>query len=328
MEMTTTLSSGLPLDAADAARLALETIEALGTRAEGLSKASLMELLRRVMRSGIHTIEAAEDTVSFEEAAWASVQARASRRPTTKRDLRHFVRRMLRVEGVARRPLRAMTTCECRELLHRAFGASLHSYRKGRAILHSVFAFGMRHEWNAKNPVDLIESPRIIEKVVRPLTLEEVRRLEESAKSPICQAMRLSLHLMLYCGIRPAEVQRLRIEDIQWKEKRVIIRPRTSKTGGGRIVPLRKVATLRNFPCCIPNGWQRRWKELRRAAGFTQWQADALRHTFASYHAAHFKDLPALQLEMGHRSTWLLQCRYVGIVEEDAGKFWEMTNGD
>lgn len=313
---------GLPLDGSDAARLTLEMTEALGDKAQGLGKAQLMELLRRVARAGIRTLEAEEQTVRFETAAWASVEARAGRRPLTTRDLRHFVRRMLRVQGVGERPLRAMTARECRSMLQEAFGGSRHSYRKGRSILHSIFAYGIRQEWCDANPADRIEAPSLTEREIKPLTLSEVRRLEEAAAMPEHRAMQLPLHLMLYCGIRPAEAQRLRPEDIQWKRRRVIIRPQTSKTGGGRIVPLRKAGLLRGAQRSIPGNWRQRWRALRLAAGFEGWQADALRHTFASYHAAYFKDLPALQLEMGHRDLSLIRMRYAAIVQERPALFW------
>ena len=52
-----------------------------------------------------------------------------------------------RVEGIAQRPLRAMSTKECRELLEQAFGSSNHSFNNGRTILHSIFAYGLRREW-------------------------------------------------------------------------------------------------------------------------------------------------------------------------------------
>jgi len=275
-----------------------------------------------VMRCGIRALEAEENTVCFETATWASVEARSARRPATKRDLRHFARRMLRVQGVGARPLRAMTTRECRSMLQEAFGGSLHSFRKGRAILHSIFAYGMRQEWCDANPAERIEAPPPEEHEIKPLTLSEVRRLEEAAAKPEHRAMQLPLHLMLYCGIRPAEVQRLRPEDIQWKRRRVIIRPQTSKTGGGRIVPLRKAGLLKGAQRSIPGSWRRRWRALRQAAGFEGWQADALRHTFASYHAAYFKNLPALQLEMGHRDLSLIRMRYAAVVQERPALFW------
>lgn len=64
-----------------------------------MERGEMMRLMRRVLHAGVSAIRAEEHTVSFETAAWASVQARAGRRPVTLRDLRHFVRRMLRVEG-------------------------------------------------------------------------------------------------------------------------------------------------------------------------------------------------------------------------------------
>ena len=125
--------------------------------------------------------------------------------------------------------------------------------------------------------------------------------------------MQLSLHLMLYCGIRPTEVSRVDSErDIDWENQRVVVRPSTSKTGGGRVVPLRKADTItvRTIPHC----WKERWHALRHAAGWHRehvWQPDACRHTFATYHAAHFRNFAELQMEMGHRDSTLLRTRYV-----------------
>ena len=135
--------------------------------------------------------------------------------------------------------------------------------------------------------------------------------------------MRTSLHLMLYCGLRPNEVARLCPDDIQLHEKRVLIHPRTSKTGGGRVVPIRKAERLKGGRIRIPRNWQNRWLALRRAAGFTRWVPDICRHTFASYHAAHFKDLPLLQLEMGHSTPTLLRSRYLNLPRTaHAAAFW------
>ena len=80
----------LPLDVCDVARLVLESVEVLGKRAQGLSRAELMQLLRRAMRLGAEELLRAEYTVSLAEAAWASVEARESLRPSSRRDLRDF----------------------------------------------------------------------------------------------------------------------------------------------------------------------------------------------------------------------------------------------
>ena len=89
------------------------------------------------------------------------------------------------------------------------------------------------------------------------------------------------------------------------------------------MIPLRRRKRLSNIPLSIPHNWQKRWQALRRAAGFTHWQPDVCRHTFASYHAAYFKDLPELQLEMGHRNANLLLSRYLNLPQvKHAKAFW------
>ena|GEM_PF-2280607 len=48
------------------------------------------------------------------------------------------------------------------------------------------------------------------------------------------------------------------------------------------------------------------------------------RHTFASYHAAYFRNLPELQLEMGYRDTSLLRSRYMmPTLKKEAAAFWK-----
>ena len=118
-----------------------------------------------------------------------------------------------------------MTTAQCREILQKAFGKSVHSYRKGRAILRSIFACGMRQEWCDSNPVDRIDNPEVQEKVINPLNLEEVTKLQSTAALKRFRDMRFSLILLLYRGVRPAEVERLAPEDVCWEERQVIIRP-------------------------------------------------------------------------------------------------------
>ncbi len=93
--------------------------------------------------------------------------------------------------------------------------------------------------------------------------------------------------------------------------------------GGGRVVPLRALPGMRRQDCRVPRNWQNRWQAFRRAAGFAHWVPDVCRHTFASYHAAHFRNLPELQLEMGHHDLNLLRTRYMMPTHRRAAaQFW------
>ncbi len=340
------LLAALPLTGADAARLVLEAMEEMPElqlrAAEG--KAALMHALRRVLHEGIAAVRAQEKTVSFARAAEESLARRtaAGRRATTLRDLRHFIRRLLRVPGLAERPLRAISTEECRRALETAFAGSAHSFRKGRAILHSIFAYGQRQQWCSHNPAAAVERPCIEEREILPLALEDCRCLVEVAHTPPFRDCLPALAVMLFAGVRPGEVERLSWADMHCEEGVLAIAARHSKTGGARRVelcpPLRRMlrrqqppAEESSRPLCPPH-WQQRWRQLRQAAGLAtpqrRWVPDVLRHTFASYHALTHRDLPALQLQLGHRDCRLLMTRYLNLPSlrhADIRRFWQLA---
>ena len=238
------------------------------------------------------------------------------KRERTVTDFRYYCKRlMVRNPGLAERRERSITSDDCRAYLKAAYGESAAQYRKARAIMSGVFSTAIRHDWCDANPVSRVEAPDVVKKPIELLKPDEAARLEETAHQPEHQDMQLSLHLMLYCGIRPTEVSRIDPErDIDWENQRVVVRPTTSKTGGGRVVPLRKADAVTVHT--IPRRWVQRWWALRKAAGWSKetahpWRQDVCRHTFATYHAARFRNFPALQLEMGHRDSSLLRTRYV-----------------
>ena len=322
-DMREKLLQEIKLRETDAIRLIVEGVEGLGTEAEQLDRVELIRILREVIRLGISSYQAATHTVSLEEAAHRSLESRAGLRAVTRRDLRNYIRRILRVEGAATLPLRSASVADCRRILQTAFGSSRSSYVKGRAVLSSIFNYGIRQEWSDTNPVSRLEVPRIMERYKAPLSETEVKQLFATTQKEEFLDMRFSLHLLVYEGVRPAEVARIQPDDICWQEKQILIRARASKTGGGRLVPLRHTQYLTPDECRIPRNWQKRWRALRRAAGFSRWVPDACRHTFASYHAAYFRNLPQLQLEMGHRDVNLLRSRYVSpALYSVAARFW------
>lgn len=314
-----------------AVRLALELVETSGARR--LRGDGCLNRCRRVMQLGAQQQRAEQHTVSFARAAEASLQAREGRRPRTVSEIRGICRRLMRqVPALAHRRIAGMNTRDCADLLQRVFSTP-RQRTKARAILHGVFAHAVREGWCPGNPVEQLRLPPLCENEIRPLLPPQLRVLLRCACEPLHRPCMPALGLMLWCGVRPAEVERLSWKDIDWEERVLVLRARHSKTGGCRHVPLRPVAEawLRESgawgdgPLCPPD-WQRRWRRLRAAAGLMPWQQDALRHTFASYHFKAFRNLPELQAEMGHRSPALLQTRYLsmrGVTAEGAALFWQ-----
>lgn len=330
-EITAYLLKDKPITPSQAIRIVLEGLEALETLTP---PENLLLTLRRCMQSGIRCLLQEKQSKPFAEAVRHALHLRRDCSVRTVRDFRQCMNKLMQMdERLASRPLNSITPEECSQMLEKVFPSSSRR-KKARSCLSALFREGMRCGWNEENPIQKVETPRIVEKTIVPLTPEEIKRLLDTARQPTHRPCLPPVGLMLYAGIRPYEVSRLTWAEIDWDEGEVSVPPRHSKTGGGRHIPLcpalRKL--LRNHPqhhrtdtpVCPPN-WLNRWKALRAAAGFRTWQQDILRHTFASYYAKAFHDLTSLQLYMGHHDVQLLRTRYVnmkGLRKQDALNFW------
>ena len=66
-----------------------------------------------------------------------------------------------------------------------------------------------------------------------------------------------------------------------------------------------------------PLNLRTRLLEARKAAKLRRWPFNGLRHSFASYHLAHFKDAARLALEMGHTNTNMIFGHYRELVRTE-----------
>lgn len=296
--------------------LFLEFLRTMGSVEKIVQSADLCSSLQR---SRLSRFPVCFECATFGKVLRDSLAARRHRRPSTLSDLRSYSSRILRFSGWQEKELRSITRSDCRDLLNAYFGRSPHIFSKARIILHSVFSYGIRHGYCEYNPVDGIEPRPIHEEPVSILTLKDIRALLKATEELELQDMDAAMRLMLWCGIRPGEVQRLRWRDIDRRENCVYIDCRASKTGGARAVPLRggarKLCSMNRPPneYIAPRNWMRQWANLRRRAGLREWQRDAMRHSFASYHLKYFHNLYLLQEEMGHRDSTLLRTRYLNL---------------
>ncbi len=308
------------LPVCDAERLLIQLASDYGIDESDSQNQDFFLRVRRVVDAFAKALQEAEESVTFRYAAMFSLMARAHRRPSTQADLRSYINRMCEYPEFADMQLRSITIALCRKMLLQCFGHSPHTYRKAQAVLHSVFNHGIRQGWCSFNPAKAILRPPVQEKKIDILTLSQIRSLLVSAqRDSALHCMEPALRLMLWCGVRPAEVRRLHWADIDPEERQVYVESNNSKTGGARAIPLRggALALLKsNAPLdalIAPPNWERKWQALRATAGFSEWQNDVLRHTFASMHLKRFHNLPLLQEEMGHRNASLLQTRYLNL---------------
>lgn len=312
-----------------AARLALELAESGGGKRRGNA---LLRRCRRIIALGnAAAAEERRSSVSFRTAAESLLQQRAQRRPRTRAEIAGICQALMRrVPQLAERRIRSITPADCADLLQRF--TTPRQREKGRIILHGLFSHALRQGWCDTNPAASLPKEWLPEQEILPLSAAELRSLLRAAQRPAHRACMPALGLMLWAGVRPAEIRRLTWADINREEKVISIRPYQAKTGGCRHITLFPVLehwlALSGFlpqgPLC-PANWPRRWRALRARAGLLPWRQDVLRHTFASYHAKFHRNFPALQAEMGHRSAELLRTRYLnmqGLTAADARRFW------
>ena len=270
--------------------------------------------------AGEEALRAREKTVTFATAVEAALEERVDRRQRTVADFRYISQRLMkRCKGLAKRRVRSITPQECAGYLREAFDTPLQR-NKARLILSGVFSTAVRRGWCAENPVRKVQPERIEEKRIGILSHEEIERLMSTAAAYAGGVCLAAVAIMLLAGVRPHECERLRWGDVRLEGGVIIISPQHSKTGGARSVTihpplariLRRLQKADHQRICPPN-WRKLWAGLHKAAGFTPWQPDVLRHTFATHHLSTFRSYAELQLEMGHRSAALLRTRYVAM---------------
>ena len=299
------------------------------------SKLTDAQFALKVIEAGLRNIRAKE--MSFAEGFALYFKSKQHLRPDSIRDIRCIGNRLLRTKPeLAKRNFSELSVSECEEWISSAFSTPS-QHNKARAMLHGLFEFAVRREWCDKNPIKRIERKKVVEKEIQPLKLAETKRLIKTAQreSPVYAVVAA---LLVYTGIRPREVRRLTWRDIDTEEKTITVRSQCSKTGGVRQVEIPPVlGRILGEPCdqsegvnVCPSNWQRRWRKIRDNSGFRgRWVQNVLRHTYASFHAKYYANLPRLQLNMGHRDLSLLRSRYVnmhGISRAEAKCFFELKN--
>ena len=317
---------GCRLSIVDATRLIKNILDAKPSN----SPLTDIQFVAKVIEVGLRNIRNTEK--SFEDGFKIYLESKQHLRPDSIRDIRCIGNRLIRTSPeLGKRNFSELSVSECEEWLNAAFHTDS-QFNKARRMLHGLFEFALRREWCDKNPIKRIERKKVVKKEIQPLKLSETKRLIKTAQRESPEYAIVTA-LLVYTGIRPREVRRLTWRDIDTEEKTITVRSQCSKTGGVRQVEIPPVLNRllithksQNTSHICPTDWQRRWRKIRDNSGFRgRWVQDVLRHTYASFHAKNYTDLPRLQLNMGHRDQSLLRSRYInmhGISRAEAKSFF------
>ena len=311
----------------DAARLIRNTLDAF-SEDSGLTP---VQFCAKVISTGLRHIR--NEEMSIKDGFLVYIETKRELRPDSLRDIRYLGNRLLNSNPeLGDMYFSELKPAVCEQYLTSTFKTPS-QFNKARTMLHGLFEFALKREWCDRNPVKLVERRKVIEKEISPLSYAQTKNLLKNATSRKNRECLPAVGLLLLAGIRPREVRRLKWKDIDLEESFITVRSQCSKTGGVRHVEImpalkRILAKYRreDESAICPPDWNRKWKNIREISGFKGvWVQDVLRHTYASYHAKRFRDLPRLQVNMGHRDLSLLRSRYInmrGISNVEAESFF------
>ncbi len=125
--------------------------------------------------------------------------------------------------------------------------------------------------------------------------------------------------------------ERLDWLDVHFADNLIEVTAQKSKTPRRRFVRIQPnlrewLAPVRKHSGRVtPENFAKLFRALRESAGLIAWPNNALRHSFASYHLAHFEDAAALALQMGHTDSDMIFSNYRQLVSPaEAKRYWSL----
>lgn len=181
----------------------------------------------------------------------------------------------------------------------------------------------------AENPFERLTRPRVELSEPEIFTVQETARILEVAPEFDLLPM---YAVGLFSGVRIEEIGRLTWEMFDWDQKVIRMLGTITKTGKPRmpvIMPVLEAALdgykERTGLLVDQKNLRKRREALLKKAGVES-KRNALRHSFASYHAAKFRDVSALQLLLGQKTPSVLFDHYVtATLEKDAENYFNLA---
>jgi integrase len=198
-----------------------------------------------------------------------------------------------------------------------------------RGVLVMAFNFAIRSGYAVENPVLGSAKAKVIGKPPGILTVEQATRLLEAATPDVLPYIAIGL----FAGLRRAEIERLDWSEIDFESGLIQVTAAKSKTAQRRFVKLQPnlrewLLPLRQHQGNVTpegRGFRQLFEQTREAAGIVEWPENALRHSFASYHLAHFKNAAATALELGHHDSRITFAHYRELVKPKEGeRYWSI----
>jgi integrase len=196
-----------------------------------------------------------------------------------------------------------------------------------RRLIVLAFNFAMQRGYATANPAKETAKAKEHGATVGILTVTQAAWLLESATPDVLPYVALGL----FAGLRRVEIERLDWSEIDFESGLIEVTAQKSKTAQRRHVTIQPnlrewLLPFRKHRGRITSGeFRKQFDQARVAAGLTEWPDNALRHSFASYHLAHFKNAASTALELGHHDSRITFRHYRELVKPKAAEqYWNL----
>jgi site-specific recombinase XerC len=195
--------------------------------------------------------------------------------------------------------------------------------------LRVFFNFLVETEYCSFNPLAKIKEPTARSESNPILSPEETQRMLQTALDVGCNAECASIALVMFCGVRVEETQKLAWSAVNLDTRYVKLVAQIAKKGRRRVNPIPENAYEWLKRCVAsgtvaPRNYQKRLQAIRNRAGVAYSQ-NAMRHSFASYHIALYQNAPQTACLLGHPNPFLLYNTYRELTtREKAIEFWSI----
>jgi integrase len=284
---------------------------------------SVLDAAREYVRR--HELITKSETVTNAVRSFLAAKAQDNLRSRYLTDLRSRLSRF--AQSFCERKLADISSAEIDQWLRELHQAPL-SRNTFHLRLHTLYEYARMRGWVEANPLAEVPRAKVILGSPGILSVDQTARLLERAGADTLPYWAIGV----FCGLRSAELERLEWRDIRFEEGLVEVPTTKSKTASRRFVKiqpnlaewLRPYRGRQGRVC--PTNLEVRLRADRKAAGITQWPPNGLRHSFGSYHLAHFRDVKDLALELGHTRSEVTFRHYRELVTpSEAERFWRIA---
>jgi len=241
-----------------------------------------------------------------------------------------YIRDIRKLEDFSENTPLTIGRSDVNEFIYQYAGQNYSERSQARLIssLKSFFAYLQWEEWRDDNPVELLESPKLPQKLPNVLSEEEIDLLiaQIDLSRPEGERNRAILETLYGCGLRVSELTELKISDLFFMENFIRV---TGKGNKQRLIPISNYTIkMINFykdevrvHAAVQKGFEdhlflnRRGRKLTRVMIFTiirnlkekagikkKISPHTFRHSFATHLLKHGADLRSIQLMLGHES--------------------------